>query len=105
MRIRDLKRTVGKATISVWPPMVSAGSFGAGDSIPMPGDGTLKAVRRVGERLAITFLYEGRDHAARLEWDAPPGIAAVETTLKGQLGQPMKDVGAAEIGLPGAGAT
>jgi hypothetical protein len=102
MRIRDLKRTVGKATLSVWPPSVSAGSFGRGDTIPMPGQGTLKAVWRVGERLAITFLHEGRDHNASLEWDAPPDVAEVEKTLKGQVGQPMKDVGAAEI-LPGPG--
>ncbi len=40
MKIDDLKRTSGKAVLSVWPPQVLAD---VGTTFVRPGDGVLKA--------------------------------------------------------------
>jgi hypothetical protein len=96
MRIRDLKRTSGRAVESVWPPSWG-GSYGRGDTFPTGDEGTLKGVERTGSGLSLTLDYNGRTHSGSLHWDAPPTLDAVEATLKGQIGKPIKEIGDVEV--------
>ena len=53
MKIHDLKRTSGKAVLSVWPPQVLAD---VGTTFVRPGDGVLKGVRRIAKRLSLVMV-------------------------------------------------
>jgi len=96
MRIRDLKRKRGRAAESVWPQSWG-GSYGRGDTFPMGDDGTLKGVERKGSELSLTLDYNGRTHSGSLQWAAPPTLDAVEATLRGQIGKPIKEIGDVEV--------
>jgi hypothetical protein len=52
MKVHDLKRTSGKAVLSVWPPQVLAD---VGTTFVRPGDGVLKGVRRIAKRLSLVI--------------------------------------------------
>ena len=66
MKIHDLKRTSGKAVLSVWPPQVLAD---VGTTFVRPGDGVLKGVRRIAKRLSLVIEHGGREVVGRLECD------------------------------------
>ena len=69
MQIRKLQRRSGKATVSVWPPRVLSRS---GTTFVRSGDGVLKRVTRVDNRLALTIECEGREAVSRLERGTHP---------------------------------
>jgi len=96
MKIRELKRKVNGTDVPVWPPSW-VGSYGPGQKMAVGEVGTLKSVKRIGNRLSLTNEYDGREHVGSLEWDQPPTIAAVETLLTANLGQEIKAIGALDI--------
>src|SRR6266581_1620078 len=61
MKIRELKRQVGKTSCHVWPPLWSS-SYGADNRFATGDEGVLKGVQRWDDRLALTMLYDGREH-------------------------------------------
>jgi hypothetical protein len=46
MKLRELKRKVGNASIHVWPPQVWASSYKAGDKFAVGDVGVLTSVNR-----------------------------------------------------------
>ena len=100
MKIRNLKRKSGETLVSVWPPVWS-GWYKPGDKLPVGEEGVLQSVKRIGDRLSLTMTYEGRDHMASLQWDAPPLIEDVEGALRDNCGKTMK--GIADLDVPDTG--
>jgi hypothetical protein len=97
MRICELKRTVGKAEVRVWPPPWSS-SYERGNTLAVGDDeGVLRRVQRVGERLSLTMEYDGREHVGSLEWDAPPVLADVEYALGALIGEEIRAIGEVEV--------
>jgi hypothetical protein len=73
MRVRDLKRKVGEATVHVWAQRF-ASSYGRGDKFA-EGEGevgTLRSSSGCGDRISSTIEYGGREHVGSLQWEAPP---------------------------------
>ena len=58
MKLRDVTRAAGAAHLHVWPPQVLAGF---GTTFMRPGEGVLRSVRRIGNRLSLTIEHEGRE--------------------------------------------
>jgi hypothetical protein len=71
MKLRDLKRQMGKTSCHVWPPLWSS-SYGAHSRFATGDEGVLEGVQRWDDHLALTMMYDGRDHMGNLEWDPPP---------------------------------
>jgi hypothetical protein len=94
VQIRKLQRRSGETIVSVWPPRVLSG---AGTTFVRSGDGVLKRVARVDTRLLLTVEFNGREAVARLEWDPPPSLTAVEKVLRAHLGEPMTAVGYLDV--------
>jgi hypothetical protein len=90
MQIRKLQRRSGEAIVSVWPPQVLS-------TFVRSGDGVLKQVTRVDNRLALTIDCEGREAVGRLEWDPPPSLTAVEKVLRAHLGEPITAIGYLDV--------
>jgi arylamine N-acetyltransferase len=79
MRPRSTGKPVNWSTIE-WPPSV-------GDQ------GTLIAVRRIGNRLAITVRDNTDEHVAIVEtWIPPPTLEEVEVALSQMIGLTIRDV-------------
>jgi hypothetical protein len=96
MKLRDLKRQMGKTSCHVWPPLWSS-SYGAHSRFATGDEGVLEGVQRWDDHLALTMMYDGRDHMGNLEWDPPPTLADVEKTLNANLGQEIKVLGDLDI--------
>ena len=102
MKIRELKRKSGTATVSSWPPMW-ASSYGPGDVFPGPEEGVLHEVRRIKnvpdetEHLMLVKTVKGHEYVGALQWDEPPTIAAVESTLKAHLRELIRAIGELEV--------
>ncbi len=94
MQIRKLQRRSAEAIVSVWPPLVLSG---AGTTFVRSGDGLLKRVTRVDNRLLLTIERNGREAVGRLEWDPPPSLTAVEKVLRAHLGEPMTAIGYLDV--------
>ena len=97
MKLRDLRRQSGEASVPVWPPQGWASSYRAGDHFAVGEQGELRSVTRQGDRLTLTMFFEDREHVAVLEWDAPPTVAAVEAALRARIGQPLKGMGEIDV--------
>ena len=79
MRPRSTRKPINGSTIE-WPPSV-------GDQE------TLIAVRRIGNRLAITVRDNTDEHVAIVEsWTPPPSIEDVEAALSQMIGLTIRDV-------------
>ena len=94
MQIRKLQRRSGAAIVSVWPPRVLSD---AGTTFVRSGDGVLKRVTRVDNRLLLTVECHGREAVGRLEWDPPPSLTAVEKVLRAHLGEPITAIGYLDV--------
>ena len=84
MKLHDVTRPAGTARLHVWPPQVLAQSVGPGTRLIYPGEGLLKSVRRIGNRLSLTIEHEGREamSVVELEPDQGPSLAVVERVLR-----------------------
>lgn len=96
MKIHQLRRKVGEATMSAWPPQWGgavgrAGKFAGGEV------GTLKAVKRADNRLELTIEYEGMQPNGPLQWDPPPKLEDVEKVLRAQIDKPVKGIGNLDV--------
>ena len=96
MKLRDLKRQVGKTSCHVWPPLWSS-SYGADSRFATGDEGVLKGVQRWESRLALTMTYDGREHMGNLEWDPPPALADVENALTANLGREIKAISDVDV--------
>jgi hypothetical protein len=94
VQIRKLQRRSGEALVSVWPPLVLSGT---GTTFVRSGDGVLKRVTRVDNRLLLTVECHGREAVGRLEWDPPPSLTAVERVLRAHLGEPITAIGYLDV--------
>ena len=94
MKIHDLKRTSGKAGLSVWPPQVLAD---VGTTFVRPGDGVLKGVRRIAKRLSLVIEHRGREVVGRLECDEPSTLDAVEKVLRAHIDEPIQAIGDLDV--------
>ena len=94
MQIRKLQRRSSAAIVSVWPPRVLSD---AGTTFVRSGDGVLKRVTRVDNRLLLTVECNGREVVGRLEWDPPPSLTAVEKVLRAHLGEPITAIGYLDV--------
>jgi hypothetical protein len=70
-----------------------------GTTFIRPGEGMLKSVRRIGERLSLIIEHEGREAFAGLELnqDQSPSLDAVEKVLRATLGKPIAILGALDV--------
>ena len=91
MKLRDVTRAAGAAHLHVWPPQVLAGF---GTTFMRPGEGVLRSVRRIGNRLSLTIEHEGREATGGVELnpDQQPSLDAVEKVLWANIGQPIKAI-------------
>jgi hypothetical protein len=96
MKLRDLKRQVGKTSCHVWPPLWSS-SYGADSRFATGDEGVLKGVQRWDSRLSLTMTYDGREHMGNLEWDPPPALADVEKALAANLGREIKAISDVDV--------
>jgi hypothetical protein len=64
VQIRKLQRRSGEAIVSVWPPRVLSD---AGTTFVRSGDGVLKGVTRVDNRLLLTVECNGREAVGRVD--------------------------------------
>ena len=94
MKIRNLTRTVGSSKLHVWPPSIVAG---AGTTLFRPGEGVLKSVRRIGDRLALTIEHEGRQGSTGIECDSPPTLETIEKVLRAHIGESVVAIGELDI--------
>jgi len=96
MKLRDVTRTYGTAITHVWPPQVLAQS---GTTFIRPGEGVLKSVRRIGDRLSLTIEHEGREAMGGVELnpDQQPSLDTVEKVLRANLGKPIKALGDLDV--------
>lgn len=97
MRVRELKRKVGNAKVSVWAQGFTS-SYSGADKFAVGEVGTLKSVKRRGDTLTYTIDYDGREHLATLQWDAPPTVEAVQRVLEANIGKPLTEIGGLEVG-------
>jgi len=96
MKLRDLKRQVGKTGCHVWPPLWSS-SYGVDSRFATGDEGVLKGVQRWDSRLSLTMTYDGREHMGTLEWDPPPALADVEKVLTANLGREIKAISDVDV--------
>jgi hypothetical protein len=96
MKVRELKRRSGEATVSAWPPQWGSWYRGA-DKFATSDEGILLRVRRADAGLSLTITYAGREHEGTLLWESPPSIDAVEQVLQAQVGRAIKDIGGIDI--------
>ena len=91
MKLRDVTRAAAAAHLHVWPPQVLAGF---GTTFMRPGEGVLRSVRRIGNRLSLTIEHEGREATGGVELnpDQQPSLDAVEKVLRANIGQPIKAI-------------
>jgi hypothetical protein len=94
MKIDDLKRTYGKAVLSVWPPQVLAD---VGTTFVRPGDGVLKGVRRIAKRLSLVIEQREARSCRRLECDEPSTLDAVEKVLRAHIDEPIQAIGDLDV--------
>lgn len=96
MKLRDVTRAAGTADLHIWPPQVLTGS---GTTFMRPGEGVLKGVRRIGNRLSLTIEHEGREAigGVELDPDQQPPLEAVEKLLRENLGKPIRAIGDLEV--------
>lgn len=94
MKLRDLKRRSGKAT--VWAPQWVESS-GPGDTSAVAEEGVLEGLERLGNRLLLRININGRRRTASLEWDSPPAVGDVETVLLASIGAEIRDLGNLEL--------
>ena len=81
----------------IWPPQVLTQ---IGPTIVRPGDGALKNVRRIGNRLSLTVVHEGQEAwgGFELEQDQRPSLDAVERVLKASVGKSIQEIGDLDVG-------
>ena len=102
MKIRELQRKSGTATVSSWP-LVWTSSTGPGDVLGATQEGVLSKVVRVRmttdqtEHLLLAKRLKGREYVGALQWDEPPTIAAVESTLNAHLRELIMAIGELEV--------
>jgi len=99
MKLRDVTRPTGTARLHVWPPQVLAQFGGPGTRLIFPGEGVLKSVKRIGNRLSLTIEHEGREATSgvELEPDQQPFLNDVEKVLRANLGKSIKGIGALDV--------
>ncbi len=96
MKIRQLKRNVGGAVVSVWPPQWTS-AYAAGDYFATGEEGVLQSVERRENRLSLTMWWSGREHFGVLEWTPPPTLETVETVLRAHIGAPIQAIGDLDV--------
>ena len=99
MKLRDVTRPAGTACLHVWPPQVLAQFAGPGTRLISPGEGVLKSVKRIGNRLSLTIEHEGREATSGIELDPDqqPSLDDVEKVLRANLGKPIKGIGDLDV--------
>ena len=97
MKLRDVTKTDGGAVTHVWPPQLLVQ---IGPMLVEPGDGVLKSVKRLGNRLSLTVEHEGQEAWAgvEVEQDQRPSVDVVERVLKASLGKAIKEIGDLDVG-------
>ena len=79
MLLRYLKRA--RSPSFIWPP--SWGRQGPRDTPRLDSEGTLVAIRRIGNRLSVIVRFDGQDYVALPhEWKPPPTVEQVAATLE-----------------------
>jgi hypothetical protein len=99
MKLRDVTKAAGTARLHVWPPQVLAQSAQSGITLIRPGEGVLKSLRRIGNRLSLTIEHEGREATSGVELDLEqkPSLDTVEKVLRANLGKPLKVIGDIDV--------
>jgi hypothetical protein len=93
--LRYLKRARSRSPI--WPP--SWGLHGPPDTPELRQDGILTSVRSIGNRLAVTIRFQGRDYVTLLdEWKPPPSVEQVLAALMAAVGQSVQQVAGVDVG-------
>ncbi len=97
MKLRDVTRTYEGAVMHIWPPQVLVQ---IGSTIVRPGEGALKRVKRMGNRLSLTVEHEGQEAwgGVEVEQDQRPSLDAVERVLKASVGKSIKEIGDLDVG-------
>ena len=97
MKIRELKKTAGRATVSAWPP-VWASAIGPGSKLAVGPVGVLEDLqRRDDDGLALTMKYDGREHSGVLSWTPPPSIDDVERALRANVGREISAISEVDV--------
>ncbi len=94
MTIRDLQQRAG--TTMVWPPQWEESS-GPGQPSAVAEEGVLKGLQRLGNRLLLQITINGRRRTARMEWDPPPAVGAVEVVLLASIGAEIRRLADLEV--------
>jgi hypothetical protein len=71
MKLGDLTHRTGG---TVWPGRWVE-SLGPDDASPVPVDGILEGLTRLGGRLLLRINVNGQRRTASLEWEPPPSVA------------------------------
>jgi hypothetical protein len=59
----------------------------------------LTSVRSIGNRLAVTIRFQGRDYVTLLdEWKPPPSVEQVLAALMAAVGQSVQQVAGVDVG-------
>ena len=97
MKLRDVTRTYEGAVTHVWPPQLLVQ---IGPMTVQPGEGVLKRVKRLGNRLSLTVEHEGQEAwgGVEVERDQRPSVDAVERVLKASVGKGIKEIGDLDVG-------
>jgi hypothetical protein len=94
MKLRDLKLRSGKAT--GWPPRWVE-SCGPNETSAAAEEGVLEGVERLGNRLLLQIVVNGRRRTASLEWDPPPAVGEVEAVLLASIGAEVRTLADREL--------
>ena len=77
-----------------WPPRWVEFSGPGG---PVPDQGVLEGIERLGNRLLLQISINGSRRTASLEWEPPPSVGAVEAVLLAGIGLEVRDLAAREL--------
>jgi len=94
MKLHDLQQQAG--TAMVWPPQWVESS-GPGHTSAVAEKGVLKGLQRLGNRLLLQIMINGRRRTASMEWDPPPAVGDVEVVLLASIEAAIRRLGDLEV--------
>ena len=93
MKLGDLTHRTGG---TVWPGRWVE-SLGPDDASPVPVDGILEGLTRLGGRLLMRINVNGQRRTASLEWEPPPSVGDVEGVLLASMGAQIRQIGLLDL--------
>jgi hypothetical protein len=94
VKMRDIRTTHGAVSNAIWPPSGVGGS--SGGTFIENGEGVVKDVERVDDRLKVTVEHAGQRAIGGVQPEKD-WLDAVEKLLRAHIGDAIKRIGELEV--------